>query len=119
MTEQEKLTIRILRDYERRSFIGETFTAHDLLDLIPCSDGCIKRKLTGAELKVAVREGAISVVGEKEIDLEVPVKRRTIKLENGDILIRTGWEKAKVNIYKANYTVGEYKTKLIKEIMAE
>lgn len=118
MTEQEKLTIRILRDYERRSFIGETFTAHDLVDLIPCSDGCIKRELTGAELMVAVREGAISVVGEKEIDLEIPIKR-TIKLENGDILIRTGWEKAKVNIYKANYTVGEYKTKLIKEIMAE
>ena len=114
MTEQEKLTIRILRDYERRSFIGETFTAHDLIDLIPCSNGCIKRE----ELMVAVREGAISVVGEKEIDLEIPIKR-TIKLENGDILIRTGWEKAKVNIYKANYTVGEYKTKLIKEIMAE
>lgn len=118
MTEQEKLTIRILRDYERRSFIGETFTAHDLLDLIPCSDGCIKRGLTGAELKVAVREGAISVVGEKEIDLEVPTKRR-IELKNGDILIKTTWEKAKVNIYKANYTVGEYKMKLIKEIMAE
>lgn len=118
MTEQEKLTIRILRDYERRKFVGETFTAHDLLDLIPCSDGCIKRGLTGAELKVAVREGAISVVGEKEIDLEVPTKRR-IKLKNGDILIKTTWEKAKVNIYKANYTVGEYKMKLIKEIMAE
>lgn len=118
MTGQEKLTIRILRDYERRSFIGETFTAHDLIDMIPCSNGCIQRPLTGSELAVAVREGAISIVGEKEIDLEIPIKR-TIKLENGDILIRTGWEKAKVNIYKANYTVGEYKTKLIKEIMAE
>lgn len=118
MTEQEKLTIRILRDYERRKFVGETFTAHDLIDLIPCSDGCIKRELTGAELKVAVRESAISVVGEKEIDLEIPVKR-SIRLENGDILIKTKWEKAKVNIYKANYTVGEYKMKLIKEIMAE
>lgn len=118
MTEQEKLTIRILRDYERRSYVGETFTAHDLLDLIPCSDGCIKRELTGAEIMVAVREGAISIVGTKEIDLEIPTKRR-IELENGDILIKTTWEKAKVNIYKANYTVGEYKMKLIEKIMAE
>lgn len=118
MTKQEKLIIRILRDYERRNLIGETFTAHDLLDLIPCSDGCIKRKLTGAELMVAVREGAISVVGKKEIDLEIPTKR-TIRFKNGDILIKTRWEKAKVNVYKVNYTVDEYKTKLIKEIMAE
>lgn len=118
MTEQEKLTIRILRDYERRSFIGETFTAHDLIDMIPCSNGCIQRPLTGSELAVAVRENALSIIGKKEIDLEIPTKRK-IELKNGDILIKTTWEKAKVNIYKANYTVGEYKMKLIEKIMAE
>ena len=118
MTEQEKITIRILRDYERRKFVGETFTTHDLIDLIPCSNGCIKRELTGAEIMVAVREGALSIVGKKEIDLEVPVKKR-IEFENGDILFKNTWEKAKVNIYKANYTVGEYKMKLIEKIMAE
>lgn len=118
MTEREILTIRILKDYERRKFIGETFTSSDLIDLIPCSNGCIKRSLTGAEIMVAVREGALSVVGTKEIDLDIPIRKK-IYLDNGDILIKTTTEKAKVNIYKANYTVGEYKMKLIEKIMAE
>lgn len=118
MTEQEELTIRILRAYERRKFVGETFTCNDLIDMIPLSNHCMERSFTGAELMVAVRTGGISKVGEKEIDLNIPTKRR-IELKNGDILIKTTWEKAKVNIYKANYTVGEYKMKLIEKIMAE
>ena len=118
MTEREILTIRILKDYERRKFIGETFTASDLIDLIPCSNGCIKRSLTGAEMMVAVREGALSIVGTKELDFEVPIRKK-IYLDNGDILIKNTKEKARVYIYKANYTVGEYKMKLIEKIMSE
>ena len=117
MTEQEKLTIRILRAYERRKFVGETFTCNDLIDMIPLSNHCMERSFTGAELMVAVRTGGISKVGEKEIDLDIPCTK-TREFKNGYIVTKE-WKKAKVNIYKANYTVGEYKMHLCMEIMSE
>ena len=117
MTEQEKLTIRILKAYDRTKFVGETFTCNDLIDMIPQSNHCIERSFTGAEMMVAIRTGAISKVGEKEIDLKVPIKKVT-PLPNG-YQITEELVNAKVNIYKANYTVGEYKMKLVMDIMAE
>ena len=117
LTSKEQMAIRILRAYERRKFVGETFTCGDLIDMIPCSNHCMERSFTGAEMMVGVREGVISVVGTKEIDLKVPTKK-VIPLPNGYQVVEE-LENAKVNIYKANYTVGEYKMKLITEIMAE
>ena len=117
MTEQEKLTIRILRAYERKKIVGETFTCSDLIDIIPLSNHCVERPFTGAELMVAVRTGGISKIGEKEIDLDIPHIKR-MEFKNGYIVIK-GWKKAKVNIYKVNYTVDEYKMHLCAEIMSE